>query len=197
MLKIGITGGIGSGKSTICTLFSILGIPVYNADSAAKELMATHEALKKQLIQSFGTGVFNSQGQLDTRYLANLVFTQPDQLAQLNQLVHPVVASNFKSWCQKQVAPYVVKEAALLFESGSYKQCDFTILVEAPMNLKMARLMKRDGSTKDQILARMQHQLPDATKATLADFLLTNDEKSLLIPQVLALHQQFLQQAKA
>lgn len=197
MLVIGITGGIGSGKSTICELFGILGIPVYNADQAAKALMTSNEILRKQLVEAFGANVFEANQQVNRTYLANLVFHHPEKLAQLNQLVHPAVGADFKSWSQKQNAPYVVKEAALLFESGSYKQCNYTILVESPMELRLTRTMHRDKSTKEQIQARIQHQLPDAEKAKLADYLILNDEKSLLIPQILALHQQFIAQAKA
>lgn len=197
MVVIGITGGIGSGKSTICKLFNLLGIPVYNADQAAKALMTSNETLKKQLVETFGANVFEANQQINRAYLANLVFNHPEKLAQLNQLVHPAVLADFKCWIEKQNAPYVVKEAALLFESESYKQCKYTILVESPMELRLERIMRRDKSTKEQIQARIQHQLPDAEKAKLADYLLLNDEKNLLIPQVMALHQHFIEQAKA
>ncbi len=192
MLKIGITGGIGTGKSTICDIFALLGIPVYNADKAAKRLMATNEGLKKQLIATFGTAAFTSTGDLDTTYLANKVFTDEKALKQLNALVHPAVLADFDQWCSQQQAPYVLKEAALLIESGSYKQCDYTILVESPLEWRIQRLQNRDNSSEAQIRARIANQWPDEEKAKLANFLILNDEKHLLIPQILALHTQFL-----
>ena len=192
MLKIGITGGIGTGKSTICDIFALLGIPVYNADKAAKRLMATNEGLKKQLIATFGTAAFTNTGDLDTTYIANKVFTDEKALKHLNALVHPAVLADFDQWCSQQQAPYVLKEAALLIESGSYKQCDFTILVESPLALRIQRLLSRDNSSEAQIRARIANQLPEEEKAKVANYLLLNDEKHLLIPQILALHTQFL-----
>jgi dephospho-CoA kinase len=192
MLKIGITGGIGTGKSTICEIFALLGIPVYNADKAAKRLMATNEGLKKQLIATFGTAAFTNTGDLDTTYIANKVFTDEKALKHLNALVHPAVLADFDQWCSQQQAPYVLKEAALLIESGSYKQCDFTILVESPLALRIQRLLSRDNSSEAQIRARIANQLPEEEKAKVANYLLLNDEKHLLIPQILALHTQFL-----
>lgn len=192
MLKIGITGGIGTGKSTICEIFALLGIPVYNADKAAKRLMATNENLKKKLIATFGTATFTSTGELDTTFLAKKVFADEKALKQLNALVHPAVLADFDQWCSQQQAPYVLKEAALLIESGSYKQCDYTILVESPIALRIQRLLNRDNSTEAQISARIANQLPDEEKAKVANFLLSNDEEHLLIPQILALHTQFL-----
>ena len=192
MLKIGITGGIGTGKSTICDIFALLGIPVYNADKAAKRLMATNEGLKKQLIATFGTAAFTSTGDLDTTYIANKVFNDNKALKQLNALVHPAVLADFDQWCSQQHAPYVLKEAALLIESGSYKQCDYTILVESPLARRIQRLQSRDNSSEAQIRARIANQLSEEEKAKVANYLLLNDEKHLLIPQILALHTQFL-----
>lgn len=192
MLKIGITGGIGTGKSTICEIFALLRIPVYNADKAAKRLMATNENLKKNLIATFGTATFTSTRELDTTFLAKKVFADEKALKQLNALVHPAVLADFDQWCSQQKAPYVLKEAALLIESGSYKQCDYTILVESPIALRIKRLLNRDNSTEAQISARIANQLPDEEKAKVANFLLLNDEEHLLIPQILALHTQFL-----
>ena len=154
--------------------------------------MATNEGLKKQLIATFGTAAFTSTGDLDTTYLANKVFTDEKALKQLNALVHPSVLADFDQWCSKQIAPYVLKEAALLIESGSYKQCDHTILVESPLAWRIQRLQNRDNSSKAQIRARIANQLPEEEKAKVANYLLLNDEKHLLIPQILALHTQFL-----
>ncbi len=192
MLKIGITGGIGTGKSTICEIFALLGVPVYYADQAAKTLMATNSDLKQQLITTFGTATFTSKGELDTKYVANKVFNDENALQQLNALVHPVVLADFEKWCSRQHTPYILKEAALLIESGSYKQCDYTILVESPIALRINRLLNRDKSSEAQIRARIANQLPDEEKVKLANFLILNDEKHLLIPQIIALHTQFL-----
>lgn len=192
MLKIGITGGIGTGKSTICEIFALLGVPVYHADQAAKKLMATNSRLKQQLITTFGNATFTTEGELDTKYIANKVFNNEKALKQLNALVHPAVLADFDQWCSQQQAPYVLKEAALLIESGSYKQCDHTILVESPIALRIQRLLNRDNSTEAQIRARIANQLPDEEKAKVANFLLLNNEEDLLIPQILALHTQFL-----
>ncbi len=192
MLKIGITGGIGTGKSTICEIFALLGVPVYYADQAAKTLMATNSGLKQQLITTFGTATFTSKGELDTKYVANKVFNDENALQQLNALVHPIVLADFEKWCSQQHTPYILKEAALLIESGSYKQCDYTILVESPIALRINRLLNRDKSSEAQIRARIANQLPDEEKAKLANFLILNDEKHLLIPQIIALHTQFL-----
>ncbi|MCX6166903.1 MAG: dephospho-CoA kinase [Sphingobacteriales bacterium] len=192
MLKIGLTGGIGTGKSTIGEIFALLGIPVYYADQAAKKLMATNADLKEHLITTFGTATFTKKGELDTKYIANKVFNDEKALKQLNKLVHPAVLADFDNWCSQQHTPYILKEAALLIESGSYKQCDYTILVESPMALRIKRLLKRDKSNLQQIKARIASQLPDEEKAKLANFLILNDEEHLLIPQIIALHTQFL-----
>ena len=192
MLKIGITGGIGTGKSTISEIFALLGVPVYYADQAAKSLMVNNSNLKQQLISTFGTATFTNKGELDTKYIANKVFKDEKALKQLNALVHPAVLADFNKWCSQQHAPYILKEAALLMESGSYKQCDYTILVESPLALRIERLLRRDNSSEEQIKARIASQLPDEEKAKLANFLILNDEKHLLIPQIIALHTQFL-----
>jgi dephospho-CoA kinase len=165
---------------------------VYNADKAAKRLMATNENLKKKLIATFGTDAFTSTGELDTTFLAKKVFADEKALKQLNALVHPAVLADFDQWFSQQQAPYVLKEAALLIESGSYKQCDYTILVESPIALRIQRLLNRDKSTEAQISARIANQMPDKEKAKVANSLLLNDEEHLLIPQILALHTQFL-----
>jgi dephospho-CoA kinase len=192
MLKIGITGGIGTGKSTICETFALLGIPVYNADHAAKSLMVADTGLKQQLLAAFGPLTFNNQGELDRTYLANKVFNDEKALKQLNEIVHPAVLAAFKYWCTQQDAPYVIKEAALLIESGSYTDCDYTILVESPIELRIKRLLSRDKTSEEQIRARIATQLPDKEKAKVANYLLLNDEEHLLIPQILSLHAQFL-----
>ncbi|MFM6954745.1 MAG: dephospho-CoA kinase [Sphingobacteriaceae bacterium] len=196
MLKIGITGGIGTGKSTICEIFALIGIPVYNADEAAKSLMVTNKTLKQELIAAFGPNTFNNEGSLDRTYLSNIVFNDKKALKQLNTLVHPAVLADFKKWCSQQHTPYVLKEAALLIESESYRECDYTILVESPIELRIQRLLSRDKSSEGQIRARIANQLPEGEKAKLANYLLLNDEEHLLIPQILALHSQFLEASR-
>lgn len=196
MLIVGITGGIGSGKTTVCQIFELLGIPVFYADAEAKEVMHTDEVLKKELINTFGPDSFFETGLLNRKHIANLVFHDWKALESLNALVHPAVFRAFDRWLLKQTkAPYVLKEAALLFESGSFKMCTHSILVEAPDYVKIARVMQRDGITEAEVRLRMARQYSDAEKEKLADYLIFNDEQQLLIPQVLNLHEQFIAMA--
>lgn len=192
MLKVGITGGIGSGKTTVCKIFELLGIPVFYADQAAKELMQHDEVLKLKLMEKFGTDTYLPDESINRNYLANIVFTDEAQLVALNAIVHPAVFSAFDQWLGKQSAKYVVKEAALLFESGSHQLCDFNVLVQAPEEIRIERVMKRDQITKEQVLGRIAQQMSDEDKSKLADYLLMNDEKELLIPQILNLDQKLL-----
>jgi dephospho-CoA kinase len=191
MLKIGITGGIGSGKTTICKVFELQGVPVFYADLQARDLMTTDSLLIENLKQAFGTNIYPS-GVLDRSKLASIVFGDKAKLELLNSLVHPAVFSAFDCWVGRQTAPYIVKEAALLFESGSYKRCDIRVLVKSPHALKMQRIMKRDGVAEDEVLKRMSRQWQDDDKEKLSDYVVTNDERQLVIPQVLSLHQNFL-----
>lgn len=193
MQRIGITGGIGSGKSTIARIFSTLGIPVFYADDAAKSVMTEDGEVIAAVKKNFGDEAYLENGQLNRSYLAGKVFTDEAQLKILNSIVHPATFRAMDRWTagQKNV-PYVLKEAALLFETGSYKQDTRTILVTAPKALRIARIMRRDGISEEQVLARMSRQMPDEEKEKLADFILVNDERSLLIPQVLELHARFL-----
>lgn len=190
-LKIGLTGGIGSGKTTIAKMFEALGIPVYYADNATKELYQTDSILKEKLIQTFGdntylNGIFNPQ------YLRDIVFNDPEKLEQLNQIVHPATIQDAQLWLNKQTAPYVIKEAALIFESGSQRDLDLTIGVTAPLEIRINRVINRDGLTKQEILARMSRQIDDNIKMRLCDEVLLNDDKTPLLPQVLALHEKLL-----
>lgn len=196
MLKIGITGGIGSGKTTICKIFETFGIPVFYADTVAKQLMTSDDILVQGIKAAFGELSYSKEGILDKKYLANIVFNNEVQLAKLNSLVHPAVFRAFDKWESSQTAaPYVLKEAALLFESGSYKSCDFTILVTAPRELRIKRVMQRDAVSAEQVIARINKQLDDEEKEKMADFFINNDEVSLLIPQVLDLHINFIKMA--
>ncbi|MBB2145409.1 dephospho-CoA kinase [Pedobacter sp. LMG 31464] len=194
MLKVGITGGIGSGKTTVCKVFETLGIPVFYADTVAKELMVTDSILIAGVKSAFGAASYSPNGILNNKHIANIVFNNKTELEKLNSLVHPAVFRAFDTWEKEmpQSVPYTLKEAALLFESGSYKMCDKNILVTAPLNLKLARVMQRDGVTEAQVQARMDKQFTDEQKAKMADYFIDNTEKSSVILQVLDLHQQFL-----
>lgn len=194
MLKIGITGNIGSGKTTVSRLFELLGIPVFYSDDAAKTVMTADAALVTGIKQAFGTDSYLTDGSLNRKYIADIVFNNHAQLQKLNALVHPAVFRAFDAWVlQHSNAPYVIKEAAILFESGSYKDCDYTILVTAPTPMRMARVMQRDGITEAEALNRNSKQMPEEEKQELASFVLCNDNRRLLIPQVLALHEQLLE----
>ncbi|MBC7694824.1 MAG: dephospho-CoA kinase [Burkholderiales bacterium] len=188
-MKIGITGGIGSGKSTVCKLFELLGIPVFYADDVAKNIMNTDDELKQSVINEFGSGSYSEVGLLNRKYIADIVFKNQERLAVLNSLVHPAVFRAFASWHSSQNSLYIVKEAALLFESDSYKTCDYSVLVEAPNELKIKRVMERDQVTAKDVELRMAKQFTDLQKRKLANFTILNDEKHLLITQVLNLHQ--------
>lgn len=190
-LKIGITGGIGSGKTFICKLFEALGIPVYNADEEAKRLMNTDIRIKEKLIAQFGEATYKD-GLLDRAFLADMVFSDKDKLELLNSIVHPIVIQEAKDWAERQTTRYSLKEAALLFESGSYKELDYTILVTAPMDMRIQRVIERDGATEQQVRERINKQLSDEEKLQLADFVIVNDEITPLLPQVWTLHQKFL-----
>lgn len=194
MKVVGITGGIGSGKTTTCQVFETLGVPVYYADSRAKNLMAHNESLKNKIIQAFGAKAY-SNGELNREYLAKEVFGSKERLSVLNGLVHPAVADDFDEWLeQHKDSDYVLKEAAILFESGAYHNVDVTVLVIAPTEMRIDRVAARDGSTREQILQRMNNQWTQERKAKLADHIVNNDGTQLIIPQVLELHKRFRKQ---
>ena len=190
-LKIGITGGIGSGKTFICRLFQMLGVPVYNADEEAKKLMNTDSRIREKLVAQFGQAVYKD-GQLDRAFLARVVFSDAQKLQILNSIVHPIVIQEAKDWAARQKTRYSLKEAALLFESGSYKELDYKILVTAPLDLRVQRVMHRDGMTEQQVRERISKQLSDEEKLQLTDFVIVNDGITPLLPQVWTLHQKFL-----
>ncbi len=199
MYKVGITGGIGSGKTTACKVFEVLGIPVFYADTVAKEIMTQDALLVESVKAAFGNESYFEDGKLNNKHIAGIVFNNEQALAQLNALVHPAVFRAFDAWeaTIPSTVSYTLKEAAILFESGSYKLCDTTILVTAPYEIKLKRLMQRDGITEEQVKARMDKQLSDEEKAKMADHFIVNDEQQPIIEQVLALHQQLLKSAEA
>ncbi|WP_031425723.1 dephospho-CoA kinase [Flavimarina sp. Hel_I_48] len=172
MIVVGLTGGIGSGKSTIARFFEEFGIPVYIADDEARRLMHTSR-LVEGVTAIFGTEAY-IDGNLNRSYIADIVFNDAAMLQRLNAIVHPAVAAHFETWSAAQDAPYVLKEAAILFENGGYKTCDFTILVTAPVAIRLKRVIKRDGTDEKSIRARMDQQWEDEKKVPLADFVIEN-----------------------
>ena len=184
-LAVGITGGIGSGKSTVSKVFSLLGTPVFEADREAKVLMNTNEKLKKELTALCGIEIYTSDGILDRKKLAALIFDNELLLRKVNDLVHPEVRQAFVNWKVEQQTPYIIHEAAILFESGFYDMMDYTILVTAPEEARIKRITGRDGITEAEIRSRMARQWNDDKKRKLASIELVNDNSSLIIPQIL------------
>jgi dephospho-CoA kinase len=193
MLKVGITGGIGSGKTTVARVFEVLGAPVFYADSVAKQIMVTDLILMEGIRATFGPESYSDTGQLNNRHIAKIVFNDALQLEALNSLVHPAVFRAFDLWIDALPAstPYILKEAALLFESDSYKMCDTSILVLAPEKVKVSRVMDRDKVSEEQVRSRMDKQFSDEEKFTLADHHIYNDESRSVILQVMDLHNRF------
>jgi dephospho-CoA kinase len=191
VIKVGITGGIGSGKSTVTKIFAVLGVPVYYADDASKRIMNSDPAVIDLITSHFSSEAYKN-GVLDRSFLAAQVFNNKTKLDLLNSLVHPATIRDADSWLSAQRAPYVIKEAALLFESGSYAALDYVIGVSAPFELRLQRTLARDGSNRDQVIARMNRQIDENIKMKLCDFIVYNDEMQLLIPQVLKLHEFFI-----
>lgn len=195
MLTIGITGGIGSGKTTVCRIFELLGIPVFYADDAAKELMVTDEVLIHQIKEEFGADSYFANGNLNRKHISSIVFSQPLKLKVLNSFVHPAVFTAMDNWVKKQSSLYVLKEAALLFESGSYLQNSYNVLVSAPEKIRIARVMQRDNMSEQKVLERIKNQMSEEEKREKADFFINNNETEFLITQVLRLHQIFTKKA--
>ncbi len=186
MMVVGLTGGIGSGKTTVAGFFKDKDIPVYIADDAGKRLMLT-SGIKEAIIDIFGKEAY-SGNEPNRKLIASKVFSDSEKLEKLNGVIHPAVAKDFEAWKEKQEAPYVIYEAAILFETGSYKKCDFSILVTAPKEERIKRLQKRDESSKVEIEARMDNQWSDEKKKKLADFCIKNTDLSLTKSQVKELH---------
>ncbi len=191
MKVVGLTGGMGSGKTTVAKMFEALGIPVYIADTEAKKLTVTSRSIRKALIELLGEAAY-SNNELNRSFIAQQVFNDNELLQKLNKIIHPKVRSHFKKWLKLQLAPYCVKEAAILFENGGYKECDYMILVTAPEEIRVERIMQRDRSSKEEIILRMQHQWSDEKKAPLADFIIDNSGKDDTARQVLEIHNSIL-----
>lgn len=189
-MKIGITGGIGSGKSTVSKFFEVLGIPVFYADTAAFEILNTNHLLHQKLIQLFGPEAIQ-HGLPNRKFIAEKAFSDTNLLNELNQAIHPLVKTAFSDWCAENIHhPYILKEAAILFETGSYKELDRTILVTCPIDLRKQRTMKRSGMSELEFNKRVSNQWTDEQKRKLADFEIINDEKHSIIHQVLSIHNQ-------
>jgi len=193
-LQIGITGGIGSGKSLVSRIFQQLGVPVYDADGRAKELMTTDSILAGQIKKEFGMQSHSPDGIIDRTLLAQTVFNDPVKLEKLNRMVHPRVAEDYNHWVEQHWdKPYVIKEAALIFEAGSWKGLDKVIVVASPAGLRMQRILSRDTHrTANDVQAIINNQMPEEEKLKRANFIITNDESQLVIPQVLQLHEQLV-----
>ena len=191
-LQIGVTGGIGSGKSLVCKIFSILGIPVYDADSRARWLMNNQYELKESIKEHFGPKSYDRNGALNRDYVAQRAFNDPEQLKRLNSLVHPAVGIDYAEWVSKQKADCTIKEAALMFESGSYKELDHVINVSAPEELRIRRVLERDSFRKEaEIRAIMAKQISEEERSQKSDFIIINDDHQMVLPQVLTLHDRF------
>lgn len=185
MIKIGITGGIGSGKSTITNILSVLKIPVYIADAESKRLTETSPTIKEKLIHMFGADMYKNEC-LDKKLLASYIFNDKEKLEQVNSIIHPEVEQDFRNWVQKnKKSPIIAKEAAILFESGFDKFVDKTIMVYTPLETRIERTMHRDNCNRETVLARIKNQMPDEEKAKLSDFVVVNDNSSSLIEQIL------------
>lgn len=186
MIKLGVTGGIGSGKTTICSLLEAFGVPVYYADTEAKMLMNTDAGIRSQLIAWFGPELYVN-GELDRALLASHIFTDKTQLEKVNALVHPKVAMHFSKWCAAQHSKCIAKEAAILFESGSYKEMDKVLTVNAAEAIRIDRVMQRDAVPKEEVLQRISKQWTDAQRTEKSDYTILNDGKELILPQLISL----------
>ena len=186
MLIVGLTGGIGSGKSLVAEIFSKLGIPVYSADDRAKKLMHSPEVSQK-IIEVFGESAY-TDGKLNRPYLAKQVFSDKEKLDKLNSIVHPAVRLDHEEWLVEQNAPYTIREAAILFESASYQDCDKIITVNAPEEIRIDRVMKRDGISADEVRSRMKNQITDEERSSRSNYVIYNDGKKMLLPQVIEIH---------
>jgi len=192
MLKVGLTGGIGSGKSTVASIFEILGIPVFYADQSARDLMDHSVELQESIRQLLGDDVLR-QGTLDRNAIAKTVFNRPDLLEALNALVHPLTFKAAEDWISSQKSPYIIKEAAILFESGANKTMDLVIGVQAPEELRIIRTMRRNHLDREAVITRIARQMPEDEKMALCDYVITNDDIKAVLPQVLSIHQKILE----
>ena len=195
MKTVGLTGGIGSGKTTIATMFNELGIPIYIADIEAKKLTNSSEEIKAELLKILGDKAYDEDG-LNRKYVADQIFNDAELLKKVNKVIHPQVTKHFKNWAKQQSEAYCIKEAAILFENGGYKECDYTILVTAPKETRIDRILKRDDITEAEIKSRMDNQWPDEKKIELADFVIENTDIDATKEQVIKVHEYLINTAK-
>lgn len=194
-LICGITGGIGSGKSTVSRIFSVLDIPVYLADEAGRRLSNESPQVVTAIKQLFGESVYEA-GRLNRNLVAQRVFEDAELLQKLNDIIHPAVREDFKNWLQQQQCPYVIREAAILIETGLYKDCEAVVLVTAPEDIRIERVIARDGATREAVLERMKNQWTDKQKRPFASHVIENDGAHALIPRVMAIHREILRKAE-
>lgn len=195
MLKVGITGGIGSGKTWVCRVFQHLGVPLFNADEEVKNLYQTDETLKGLLITEFGNSVYTPSGDFNKAFFREIL-VDSNKRETLNQIVHPLVFKRFEEWSSEQKSPYVIKEAAILFESGADKTVDKSIGVFAPLEIRMERVIARDNRTREEVQTIMNMQLSDDALKSKVDYTIINDNERSLIDQVRALHQVLVNEAR-
>lgn len=191
MIVVGLTGGIGSGKTTVAKMFETFDIPVYIADVEAKLLMNRSKIIKRKLKQLLGNEAYVDE-KLNRPFIASKIFNNKQLLEEMNAIVHPKVASHFKRWLKKQTSPYIIKEVAILFENGSYKDCDFTITVTAPKEEKIKRVIKRDNSSTEKVIAIMNNQWSDVQRIELSDFVIKNQSLNKTKEQVAKIHTRIL-----
>ncbi|WP_036385409.1 dephospho-CoA kinase [Muricauda sp. MAR_2010_75] len=191
MKIVGLTGGIGSGKSTVAKMFRELGVPVYDSDEEAKKLMVSSKKVKKAIIELLGKGAYKD-AVLDRAFIAGKVFKDPELLQQLNAIVHPAVRAHFLKWVQKKAVPYVIQETALIFENGVQDKYDYTLLITSPKEIRLQRVMDRDGVSEQQVLERMKNQIEDDEKMHLADFFIENVDLETTRQKVKDLHAKLL-----
>lgn len=192
MIKVAVTGGIGSGKSVVCKIFEKIGIPVFNADFEAKKLINTSRTIHDKLVSLFGAAIYQSNGDIHRKKMADLIFNDNFALQKVNEIVHPEVRKRFVEWAKEQNSPYIIQEAAIIFESKQTQSFDKIITVTAPLELKIERVIKRDQVSKEEVYKRMQSQLPDEIKIAKSDFVIMNDEIEMIIPQIIEIHNKLI-----
>ena len=195
MMKIGVTGGIGSGKTSVCKVFKVLGIPVFSADQVAKDIMDTDPVLIREIISATSDDLY-SGGTLDRSKLASLIFNDQSLLQKINLLIHPVVFDHFRKWTDRQRAPYVIMEAAILFESGASKFVDRVVTVVAPVEERLTRVIRRNKLSREDVMDRIKNQMDDESRSKLSDYTVQNSENDMIIPAILKIHDDILRNIK-
>ena len=188
-IKIGVTGGIGTGKTTVCTIFKKIGIPIFNADNQSKILLKKNENVISKITKVFGDNILDKK-KIDTKKLGRIVFTNKKKLIELNNILHPRVIEKFDNWLLEQDSKYIIKESALLFESNTHKNLDKIIVIQSPLTLRIKRVCARDNRTKNEVSKIIKNQLKQSEYIKLVDYVITNNEQTLITPQVMAIHKQ-------